>query len=104
MSFFFQAEDGIRDHCVTGVLTCAHPIWRGRRPALLRATRRARRHRRGRADSRRRSALRGCGLGRALGPGLDAAPRGAHDRKIDGDGKSLDLGSTSINQYKNTQV
>ena len=21
--FFFQAEDGIRDHCVTGVQTCA---------------------------------------------------------------------------------
>ena len=25
-SFFFQAEDGIRDHCVTGVQTCALPI------------------------------------------------------------------------------
>src|SRR5437588_4677851 len=28
--FFFQAEDGIRDHCVTGVQTCALPIWRTR--------------------------------------------------------------------------
>src|SRR5947207_2456523 len=27
--FFFQAEDGIRDHCVTGVQTCALPIWGG---------------------------------------------------------------------------
>src|SRR5260221_7847142 len=26
--FFFQAEDGIRDHCVTGVQTCALPICR----------------------------------------------------------------------------
>src|SRR5436190_23551322 len=26
ISFFFQAEDGIRDHCVTGVQTCALPI------------------------------------------------------------------------------
>src|SRR5437588_2993080 len=27
-SFFFsQAEDGIRDHCVTGVQTCDLPIW-----------------------------------------------------------------------------
>src|SRR5260221_3971671 len=26
VSFFFQAEDGIRDHCVTGVQTCALPI------------------------------------------------------------------------------
>src|SRR5437588_2112834 len=25
--FFFQAEDGIRDHCVTGVQTCALPIF-----------------------------------------------------------------------------
>src|SRR5438034_2043723 len=27
--FFFQAEDGIRDHCVTGVQTCALPIYEG---------------------------------------------------------------------------
>src|SRR5260221_1246081 len=26
LGFFFQAEDGIRDHCVTGVQTCALPI------------------------------------------------------------------------------
>src|SRR5215218_10825440 len=25
--FFFQAEDGIRAHCVTGVQTCALPIY-----------------------------------------------------------------------------
>src|SRR2546429_5960019 len=33
MSFFFQAEDGIRDVAVTGVQTCALPIYRrdGRR-------------------------------------------------------------------------
>src|SRR5260370_30615345 len=32
--FFFQAEDGIRDSSVTGVQTCALPIYRGgrRRP------------------------------------------------------------------------
>src|SRR5207302_2870256 len=29
--FFFQAEDGIRDFHVTGVQTCALPIWRRRR-------------------------------------------------------------------------
>ena len=28
-SFFFQAEDGIRDSPVTGVQTCALPIWVG---------------------------------------------------------------------------
>src|SRR5262249_57275818 len=27
VSFFFQAEDGIRDWSVTGVQTCALPIW-----------------------------------------------------------------------------
>ena len=27
MFFFFQAEDGIRDVAVTGVQTCALPIW-----------------------------------------------------------------------------
>src|SRR5436190_8808937 len=32
-SFFFQAEDGIRDHCVTGVQTCALPIFVSR-PAI----------------------------------------------------------------------
>ena len=26
-TFFFQAEDGIRDDLVTGVQTCALPIW-----------------------------------------------------------------------------
>src|SRR2546426_10966364 len=38
--FFFQAEDGIRDYKVTGVQTCALPIWfsaevslEGREPA-----------------------------------------------------------------------
>src|SRR5215510_15165615 len=30
--FFFQAEDGIRDGHVTGVQTCALPIYHGRRP------------------------------------------------------------------------
>src|SRR5260221_467427 len=33
--FFFQAEDGIRDHCVTGVQTCALPISRPCRRVLV---------------------------------------------------------------------
>src|SRR5438034_5500116 len=32
--FFFQAEDGIRDHCVTGVQTCALPISRQPEPGV----------------------------------------------------------------------
>src|SRR5260221_9977736 len=36
--FFFQAEDGIRDHCVTGVQTCALPIFPfGAARAVMRA-------------------------------------------------------------------
>src|SRR5207248_6072403 len=35
--FFFQAEDGIRDRTVTGVQTCALPIYRRwRRPRVTR--------------------------------------------------------------------
>src|SRR5216684_8055557 len=30
--FFFQAEDGIRDVAVTGVQTCALPIWSSEQP------------------------------------------------------------------------
>src|SRR5207249_8304808 len=33
--FFFQAEDGIRDRNVTGVQTCALPIWAPQRPQAL---------------------------------------------------------------------
>src|SRR3712207_9383796 len=59
MFFFFQAEDGIRDIGVTGVQTCALPIFRLRRPpARVRDRRRAgarrRPARRTRAGRRRR--------------------------------------------------
>ena len=37
--FFFQAEDGIRDHCVTGVQTCALPISNYRDPEIRLANR-----------------------------------------------------------------
>src|SRR5260370_2664035 len=35
--FFFQAEDGIRDSSVTGVQTCALPIYPERAPQVLRS-------------------------------------------------------------------
>src|SRR2546430_8758699 len=48
--FFFQAEDGIRDLTVTGVQTCALPIWDAL-PALARLARtRVHDQHRGRAD------------------------------------------------------
>ena len=34
MCFFFQAEDGIRGQCVTGVQTCALPIQNGKENGL----------------------------------------------------------------------
>src|SRR5687768_18416582 len=37
--FFFQAEDGIRDVAVTGVQTCALPIFHFVRPIRWRSTR-----------------------------------------------------------------
>src|SRR3712207_8541621 len=37
--FFFQAEDGIRDIGVTGVQTCALPIWRNTVKAYLKQQR-----------------------------------------------------------------
>src|SRR5256885_4951728 len=67
MFFFFQAEDGIRDYKVTGVQTCALPIWR---PALLRAAdhvcERVRYHPRGQPRHRRGGTVQlpgaeGCG-------------------------------------------
>src|SRR5438034_7349447 len=63
--FFFQAEDGIRDHCVTGVQTCALPISLGRLPCAAGVV--SRRPLRGAATprGRRRSELR---PGRAVPP------------------------------------
>src|ERR671923_1204844 len=40
LRFFFQAEDGIRDDLVTGVQTCALPIWRRGQPVLRQCARR----------------------------------------------------------------
>src|SRR5256885_13025941 len=38
MFFFFQAEDGIRDYKVTGVQTCALPIYLARHRLMLVST------------------------------------------------------------------
>src|SRR5215204_4983727 len=69
--FFFQAEDGIRYHCVTGVQTCALPISDGA-------------HHVGAAQ---------------MGPGRpDECPVG--DRKSVVQGKSVDLGGRRIIKKK----
>src|SRR5207244_7399000 len=51
--FFFQAEDGIRDDLVTGVQTCALPIWRARAPGGARRGDGRAREPRGRDPARR---------------------------------------------------
>src|SRR5207237_10590752 len=70
--FFFQAEDGIRDSSVTGVQTCALPIW----PAPPVADRAAG-HRRGavRQDPGRRAATPGSRAGPAVRPRLRSEER-----------------------------
>src|SRR6478752_9200323 len=59
--FFFQAEDGIRDVAVTGVQTCALPIFRGTEVPV--------------PGQRRAEVERGGQAGRAGQPGRDAAGR-----------------------------
>src|SRR6266545_7075325 len=73
-AFFFQAEDGIRDKLVTGVQTCALPIWRDRG-----------------------------GGGRARPPPRQPGRRGdlpQGDRKSVVKGKSVDLGGRRIIKKK----
>src|SRR2546426_8447965 len=68
--FFFQAEDGIRDYKVTGVQTCALPIYPHARPAPCGATVRA-------VDDYRRPRLRA------------RTPAGGRHRGLHGDGGRL---------------
>src|SRR2546426_7082460 len=50
MLFFFQAEDGIRDYKVTGVQTCALPIWAWASPVRRRTAGKPGGHPRRRAE------------------------------------------------------
>src|SRR5687768_17646161 len=76
LNFFFQAEDGIRDVAVTGVQTCALPIW----PAPVAAARPGGRTSRRGAVAARRGGRRG-GRGaprseeRRVGKGCSCARR-----------------------------
>src|SRR5690349_24425051 len=85
--FFFQAEDGIRDLYVTGVQTCALPIWRrAPRPRPL-----------GPGPRLRGAEALGPGA-RRLHPGPGAVPRRAaggrsEERRV---GESVDNGGICI--------
>src|SRR5207247_4230551 len=87
--FFFQAEDGIRDPLVTGVQTCALPIYRRQRPGepLFSAARRGARapghpgqQRRGRPERRP-----GCRTERR---GVAARARRSEERRVGKEGRS----------------
>src|ERR1035437_5199923 len=83
--FFFQAEDGIRDIGVTGVQTCALPIWPARPPRRraarppphLRRLRGKRRSGRGGADDALGDRGGGVRRGRAGGGGRGGGRGGA---------------------------
>src|SRR5690349_24700144 len=96
--FFFQAEDGIRDLYVTGVQTCALPIYRrargvagGGAAAGGRQRLRARRRAAGARDPSRGA------RGRRAAPARARARRAAReDRKSVVEGKSTDRGGRRL--------
>src|SRR3989475_3838795 len=101
--FFFQAEDGIRDLTVTGVQTCALPIWAAARTrrcldACRQSSSASAGTRRGFWCRRVRFATaghasRGSGAVTAAGPA---------DRKSVVEGKRVDLGGRRIIKKKNS--
>src|SRR2546430_14289561 len=86
--FFFQAEDGIRDLTVTGVQTCALPIYRERKLDRHRSVHGAELELRG-------VALRDRQVHRPVGR-LGVEPR-SEERRV---GKSVDLGGRRIIKKK----
>src|SRR5438132_8625407 len=81
--FFFQAEDGIRDHCVTGVQTCALPI--SFRVAATRST-----------SSRCGDAESGLRFSQTVAALYERRSR-SEERRV---GKSVDLGGRGIVEKK----
>src|SRR5947207_12272233 len=88
LCFFFQAEDGIRDHCVTGVQTCALPIYRRVRGRGRRRSRCDLGVRRGAGDLRGGQGDRGGGatarsaLPRAQGEGPGRGAPRSEERRV----------------------
>src|SRR5206468_8282949 len=100
--FFFQAEDGIRDLIVTGVQTCALPIWpksggigtlsRPSKPPVYSAPRLA-------ASSS--SAIVHSVNIRSVRPVVRKSTKRSEERRV---GKSVDLGGRRVNEKKRTTV
>src|SRR5438105_11177408 len=90
--FFFQAEDGIRDPLVTGVQTCALPIYPDR--GVCQNHRRVRRVRPVRRERRRRPARAAGSLPpsaarrRALSRAMSASNPRSEERRVGKEGRS----------------
>src|SRR2546427_5060687 len=99
--FFFQAEDGIRDLTVTGVQTCALPIWRPRSATASalgktpRTTSGLTRRSRSRPRTRE-TELPASAAGTTRRPALPS--RRSEERRV---GKGVDLGGRRIIKKKN---
>src|SRR5260370_6662173 len=97
--FFFQAEDGIRDSSVTGVQTCALPIFFSpKRPC--RRKRSCRHSRRRRSNAKQRSCWRLRQDTRRAArrrPTFALSTRRSEERRV---GKSVDLGGRRIIKKK----
>src|SRR2546425_11581052 len=92
--FFFQAEDGIRDKLVTGVQTCALPIYPGARHPQLLGTR-----------DREQEQDEAAGIPGVVLPELAVERRlregqRSEERRV---GKSVDLGGRRIIKKKKKQ-
>src|SRR5207249_6368167 len=90
--FFFQAEDGIRDRNVTGVQTCALPIWRLVR-MLVAAVLPAERH-----EPQTERVERGQERG-ADAEGPEQVEAGVQGARIEGDRQDLALREESAEGY-----
>src|SRR5689334_24188780 len=79
--FFFQAEDGIRDGTVTGVQTCALPIWgEHATPAIPNHKPRGATH--GREAEEDLGGGRARRLGRSESPRADAHDARSEERRV----------------------
>src|SRR3712207_7385170 len=84
--FFFQAEDGIRDIGVTGVQTCALPIWYRASSVAEAPSPRTSRRGTGSPDGHRPAAARGSTTHR---PSSRRVDRGTEERRVGEEGKIL---------------
>src|SRR2546427_5945790 len=92
--FFFQAEDGIRDLTVTGVQTCALPIWRVNRVSACAQTDVPRPHAKQSTEMGRKTMARMQVMAKTLWSGTDTLRLRPEPRHAPSDRKSTRLNSS----------